>query len=341
MNKKHFWGILIVLIISVCVLYVDLKTTPINQLIKAAQNINFFALIMVFGLMLLSYVCEATILYVLSYRKNEPKRSKWSFFRIPIIQALFNAITPMSTGGQPSQLAAMVQMGIEGGRATSLLLMKFIIYQIVVFFAYVFAIVTGFHMVATKFSALAAFIVLGFLIHINSIVFLLAIFFAYNWTKKAANWLMNLLEKFISEKRVEKWRKATMEKIDTFYTESQKLKKEKKKLWLSAGLTVLQLLFFYSIPYMVLLTLNVRADWLAVTQMNIMIIMFMAIIPIPGASGGAEYSFQTLFSTFVSSHGALVLGMFLWRFATYFFGMILGIFGWIFKQKKIKNTKNS
>ncbi|MBN7276796.1 lysylphosphatidylglycerol synthase transmembrane domain-containing protein [Lactobacillus acetotolerans] len=341
MNKKHFWGILIVLIISVCVLYADLKTTPINQLIKAAQNINFFALIMVFGLMLLSYVCEATILYVLSYRKNEPKRSKWSFFRIPIIQALFNAITPMSTGGQPSQLAAMVQMGIEGGRATSLLLMKFIIYQIVVFFAYVFAIVTGFHMVATKFSALAAFIVLGFLIHISSIVFLLAIFFAYNWTKKAANWLMNLLEKFISEKRVEKWRKATMEKIDTFYTESQKLKKEKKKLWLSAGLTVLQLLFFYSIPYMVLLTLNVHANWLAVTQMNIMIIMFMAIIPIPGASGGAEYSFQTLFSTFVSSHGALVLGMFLWRFATYFFGMILGIFGWIFKQKKIKNTKNS
>ncbi|QJD73849.1 lysylphosphatidylglycerol synthase transmembrane domain-containing protein [Lactobacillus acetotolerans] len=341
MNKKHFWGILIVLIISVCVLYADLKTTPINQLIKAAQNINFFALIMVFGLMLLSYVCEATILYVLSYRKNEPKRSKWSFFRIPIIQALFNAITPMSTGGQPSQLAAMVQMGIEGGRATSLLLMKFIIYQIVVFFAYVFAIVTGFHMVATKFSALAAFIVLGFLIHISSIVFLLAIFFAYNWTKKAANWLMNLLEKFISEKRVEKWRKATMEKIDTFYTESQKLKKEKKKLWLSAGLTVLQLLFFYSIPYMVLLTLNVHANWLAVTQMNIMIIMFMAIIPIPGASGGAEYSFQTLFSTFVSSHGALVLGMFLWRFATYFFGMILGIFGWIFKPKKIKNTKNS
>lgn len=341
MNKKHFWGILIVLIISVCVLYADLKTTPINQLIKAAQNINFFALIMVFGLMLLSYVCEATILYVLSYRKNEPKRSKWSFLRIPIIQALFNAITPMSTGGQPSQLAAMVQMGIEGGRATSLLLMKFIIYQIVVFFAYVFAIVTGFHMVATKFSALAAFIVLGFLIHISSIVFLLAIFFAYNWTKKAANWLMNLLEKFISEKRVEKWRKATMEKIDTFYTESQKLKKEKKKLWLSAGLTVLQLLFFYSIPYMVLLTLNVHANWLAVTQMNIMIIMFMAIIPIPGASGGAEYSFQTLFSTFVSSHGALVLGMFLWRFATYFFGMILGIFGWIFKPKKIKNTKNS
>lgn len=335
MNKKHLWGVAIVLVISGVVLYVDLRSTPIAQLERAARNINLIGLVAVFGLMLLSYVFEASILAVLTKRKNEPKRSKWSFFRIPLIQALFNAITPMSTGGQPSQLAAMVQMGIEGGRATSLLLMKFIIYQIVVFLAYVTTIITGFHMVATKFAGLAIFIAIGFLIHVSSIAFLLAILFAYNWTKKTANWIMNLLAKFINQKRVDIWRKNTLDKIETFYEESQKLKREKKKLIVCVILTVLQLLCFYSIPYMTLVTLNVSADWASVTQMNIMIIMFMAIIPIPGASGGAEYSFQTLFSTFISSNGTLIVGMFLWRFVTYFFGMILGIFGWIFKPVKI------
>ena len=335
MNKKHLWGVAIVLVISGIVLYVDLRSTPIAQLEQAARNINLIGLVAVFGLMLLSYVFEASILAVLTKRKNEPKRSKWSFFRIPLIQALFNAITPMSTGGQPSQLAAMVQMGIEGGRATSLLLMKFIIYQIVVFLAYVTTIITGFHMVATKFAGLAIFIAIGFLIHVSSIAFLLAILFAYNWTKKTANWIMNLLAKFINQKRVDIWRKNTLDKIETFYEESQKLKREKKKLIVCVILTVLQLLCFYSIPYMTLVTLNVSADWTSVTQMNIMIIMFMAIIPIPGASGGAEYSFQTLFSTFISSNGTLIVGMFLWRFVTYFFGMILGIFGWIFKPAKI------
>ena len=335
MNKKHLWGVAIVLVISGVVLYVDLRSTPIAQLERAARNINLIGLVAVFGLMLLSYVFEASILAVLTKRKNEPKRSKWSFFRIPLIQALFNAITPMSTGGQPSQLAAMVQMGIEGGRATSLLLMKFIIYQIIVFLAYVTTIITGFHMVATKFAGLAIFIAIGFLIHVSSIAFLLAILFAYNWTKKTANWIMNLLAKFINQKRVDIWRKNTLDKIETFYEESQKLKREKKKLIVCVILTVLQLLCFYSIPYMTLVTLNVPADWASVTQMNIMIIMFMAIIPIPGASGGAEYSFQTLFSTFISSNGTLIVGMFLWRFVTYFFGMILGIFGWIFKPAKI------
>ena len=340
MNKKHLWGILIVLAISSFVLYTDLKSTPFNEIIDAAKEMNWLAFSAIFLLMLFSFVCEAGILATLAKRKDEPKHSKWSFFRIPIIQSLFNAITPMSTGGQPSMLAAMVQMGIEGGRATSILLMKFIIYQIVVFFAYIFTIVFGFHMVATKFAGLALFIVIGLLIHVCSTLFLLAIMFAYNWTKKATNWLMNLLAKFIKKETVEKWRSATMEKIETFYAESQKLKKEKKKLIVASLLTLLQLLCFYSVPFMVLQALNVHASWLAVTQMNIMIIMFMAIIPIPGASGGAEYSFQTLFSTFVSSHGALILGMFLWRFATYFFGMILGIFGWIFKPKKIKESQN-
>lgn len=340
MNKKHLWGVAIVLVISGVVLYVDLRSTPIAQLERAARNINLIGLVAVFGLMLLSYVFEASILAVLTKRKNEPKRSKWSFFRIPLIQALFNAITPMSTGGQPSQLAAMVQMGIEGGRATSLLLMKFIIYQIVVFLAYVTTIITGFHMVATKFAGLAIFIAIGFLIHVSSIAFLLAILFAYNWTKKTANWIMNLLAKFINQKRVDIWRKNTLDKIETFYEESQKLKREKKKLLVCVVLTVLQLLCFYSIPYMTLVTLNVSTDWASVTQMNIMIIMFMAIIPIPGASGGAEYSFQTLFSTFIASNGTLIVGMFLWRFVTYFFGMILGIFGWIFKPQKLLSPPN-
>lgn len=102
-------------------------------------------------------------------------------------------------------------------------------------------------------------------------------------------------------------------------------------------MTIGQLLCFYSIPYLILLALNLTPSWLDVTQMNIMIIMFMAIVPIPGASGGAEFSFQTLFSTFIHSNILLTLGMFLWRFTTYFFGMILGIFGWLFKPKKVKS----
>lgn len=339
MNKKNLWSITIVLAISVAILYIDLKATPFKQIIHAASSMNWSFFGLIFVMMLLSYTCEALILSVLAKRKGEPKRGFWSFFRIPIIQTLFNAITPMSTGGQPAQLTAMIQMGIEGGRATSLLLMKFIVYQICVFLAYVSTIATGFHLVKTKFSTLAIFIVIGLLIHVVSTLFLLAIMFAYNFTKSATIFLMKILRKIFPAEKVDKWQENTISKIDTFYGESRKLKNEKQKLLKVTFLTILQLLLFYSIPYVVLLALNVHASWLEVTQMNIMITMIMAIVPIPGASGGAEYSFQTLFSTFISSSGTLVLGMFLWRLATYFFGIILGIFGWSIKPKKISSSK--
>ncbi len=334
MNKKHFWGMLLVLLITGFVFYQELKTTSFSAMVKAFKDLNIGFLVLVLMVMLLSYVCEAAILAILAKRPHEPHHGMWAFFRVPLIQALFNAITPMSTGGQPSQLAALVQMGIEGGRATSLLLMKFIIYQIVVFFAYVWTILFGFHIVAAKFSALAIFIAIGFIIHVVSILFLISILFAYRTTKRVTLWLLKQLTHFFSEEKVSKWRKALLEKIETFYAEGQKLKKEKGKLIWSVVLTVAQLLCFYSIPYLVLLALNLTPSWLDVTQMNIMIIMFMAIIPIPGASGGAEYSFQTLFSTFIKSSTDLVLGMFIWRFATYFLGILLGLFGWFFKPTK-------
>lgn len=338
MNKKHLIGVLIVLLISCYVFYQDLKTTDIKSLLLAVKQINPYLLALVFLAMILSFICEAGIIKTLAYRKNDPHYSTWSFLRIPIIQALFNAITPMSTGGQPSQLVAMMQMGIDGGRATSILLMKFILFQVVVFFAYISTIVFGFHMVATKFSALAIFIFIGFLIHITSIIILFSIMFVYNWTKNVANKIINLLGRFFSKEKTEKWRKNILKQIDSFYFESQKLKREKKRLFVAVGLTIMQLLLFYSIPYLVLIALQLKASWIQVTQMNIMIIMFMSIVPLPGASGGAEFSFQTLFRTFVSSHILLVLAMFLWRFTTYFLGMILGLFGWLFKPKKMKSN---
>ena len=76
MNKKHLWGILVVLAISAFVLYADLKATPISEILRAAHGLNIFALIMVFALMLLSYVCEAGILATLAHRKKEPNEIK-------------------------------------------------------------------------------------------------------------------------------------------------------------------------------------------------------------------------------------------------------------------------
>lgn len=338
MNKKEWWGVLVVLAVSALVLYLDLKNTPVATLLAAASKIVPWRLLLTFLAMFLSFVCEAGILRVLAEKPGAAKRSWWSYQRIPLIQALFNGITPMATGGQPSQLAAMVEMGMKGGRATSLLMMKFIIYQLVVLFAYLTSFIFGFRLVATKFAGLAIFILLGFLMHLSSIILLLVAMFAHDWCRKAVAWCMRLLRKFMKKETVDKLERGTLDQVEAFYRESQVLKQEKRKLAAATALTVVQLLLYYSIPYLTLWSLGLSASWANVTLMTIMIIMFMAVIPLPGASGGAEFSFQTLFASFIDQSGTLVLAMFIWRFATYFFGMLLGVIGWTFKPKKLQDA---
>ncbi|WP_201330212.1 lysylphosphatidylglycerol synthase transmembrane domain-containing protein, partial [Lactobacillus nasalidis] len=233
--------------------------------------------------------------------------------------------------------AAMVEMGMSGGRATSILMMKFICYQLVVLAAYVTAFVFGFHLVAGKFAALAVFIFLGFALHVCSIILLLLAMFAHDWTVKAVKGVMRLLGRIFGQKKAQVWEKSTLEQVESFYQESQALKAERKKLWGVVLLTAGQLACYYSAPYLTLRALGQPVDYWQVTLMTILIIMFMAVIPLPGASGGAEFSFQTLFASFISQSGVVVLAMFLWRFATYFFGMLLGLVGWSFKPAKVRD----
>ncbi|MFR0600684.1 lysylphosphatidylglycerol synthase transmembrane domain-containing protein [Lactobacillus equicursoris] len=336
MNKKSFWGIIVVLLISGLVLYFDLKETPVKVLAAAAKQINLGKVALVFLAMLLSYLCEALILRLLAKRPSEAKRSFWSYLRIPLIQALFNGITPMATGGQPSQLAAMAEMGMPIGRSTSILMMKFICYQLVVLAAYLTAFASGFSLVASKFAGLAIFIFIGFALHVSSIILLLLAMFAHDWTRRMVKKLMAFLGKFLPKDKVQSWEEATLAQVESFYQESQALKKEKQKLWGVIPLTILQLLCYYSAPYLTLYAFGLSVSYFQVTIMTILIIMFMAVIPVPGASGGAEFSFQTLFASFIAKPGLVVAAMFVWRFATYFFGMILGIFAWSIKPAKIR-----
>ena len=46
-------------------------------------------------------------------------------------------------------------------------------------------------------------------------------------------------------------------------------------------------------------------------------------VPIPGGSGGLEYGFVAFYGTFITGPKLMAI-MLLWRFVTYYFGMIVG-----------------
>ena len=334
MNRKNILAIILMLALGIGIFAWELKDTNINLIIKSIQNIQVGWLLVAFLSMMLSFLFEALVLKVLLRGRLDHKLSMWEYFRIPLIQALFNAITPFSSGGQPAQLIALMQSKVESGKASSVLLMKFIVFQTMVMVNFIIALIIGFKHISSSFAGLSILIIGGFVIHIVTITILLMIMYYYSFTKRAAVIIMKPI-KLLAKKNGEKWEKVLLEKIDTFYEESLVLKREYKKVIEAAVLTFIQLLFYYLVVYFVLLALHVsNVNIVKVLVLQVMIVMIVSIFPIPGGSGGAEYSFKSLFSGFLTTQSSLILGMFLWRFITYFLGMFLGIIGVAKRPKK-------
>ena len=67
--------------------------------------------------------------------------------------------------------------------------------------------------------------------------------------------------------------------------------------------------------------LNVSIVNVIVTSAYVMLIG--AFVPIPGGTGGLEYGFISFYGNFITGPSLNAI-MLLWRFITYYFGMILG-----------------
>ncbi|USQ69495.1 flippase-like domain-containing protein [Companilactobacillus allii] len=336
MSKKNVFALFIMLGLGFSIFWWEARKINFQSLVTTFQNLNYFWLLIAVLSILLSYGVEALVLHTLLKKDEDRKFGWWEMYRIPLIQALFNAITPFSSGGQPAQLIGLMQSKINAGRASSVLLMKFVIYQTMVLINFIIAMLVSFRSVAEHFSGLATLIVFGMVIHLVTISFLLMIMYYYDFTKKMVHVILKPVLFFLKEEKRDRILQSTIKSIDSFYNESLVLKREKKKVVKASLLTIIQLFLYYFVVYFVLLALNCdHVNIVDVLVMHIMIVMITSIFPIPGGSGGAEFSFKTLFAGFIPSPSGLILGMFLWRFITYYLGMFLGIVA-VSKKPKIK-----
>ncbi len=67
-----------------------------------------------------------------------------------------------------------------------------------------------------------------------------------------------------------------------------------------------------------------QANVVMVTSLDVLIFLVISMFPIPGGAGGAEYSFEMLFRSYITSSSKLAVAMILWRILTYYLGLILG-----------------
>lgn len=273
--------------------------------------------------------------------------------KVAFVGVFFGAVTPSNTGGQPMQLYLMSKMNVGVGFGSACMTQKFVYYQIITGIFSVLAIIIKFDYFKSAFTNIwsTLFIVLGFLTQTVVTVLFLVVSFSPKITGKLIGFIDKLLHKFKFVKNPDKKIVSLKEQVELFHFGNKKLYENKKRTILLYALVALQVLAILSVPYFVYLSFDMQSIAIANNQAPLayldsiciqsFVLFTSNLVPLPGASGGAELAFTMYFSPFfvVASAKKIKPAILLWRFITYYGAIIISApFSYLTKGKRIDDA---
>ncbi len=337
MNKtlKKVGSFLIILIVTALVLYFSLKDN-FEEIVHQVFTINKLFLFLAFLLILAYWIFKAIVMRI-SVRKFKEDYSFGKALRLVVETNFFHAITPFASGGQPYEIYSLKKDHLKMADATNVSIQNFIVYQIALVLLGTTAVICNYfiHMFPSD-SFLRYLVTIGFLCNLVVIIVLFVISFTKKMNRKIINTIIKLLNKIKIVRNKEKTIAKFEKYINEFHTGAKVLIQDKKNFAFMIFCNFMALFSYYLIP---LVLLYGTGDF---TSMNAFesivasayIMMIGSFVPIPGGTGGLEYAFIVFYSNFITGPTLNAI-MLIWRFITYYFGMIIGAITLNFKRKKM------
>lgn len=320
-NKK--FNFILIIFLTVLVLYFALKDN-FFEIIYQIKSIKLLwllvSLVLLFGYWLFSSFSMDLIA-----KKFNPNIKFNKIFKINVITQFFNGVTPSSSGGQPYQIYALKKSGLKLVDSSNVSIQTFVCYQFALVLLGLIAIF--FNKTFSFFNQnklLNLMVIIGFIVNIAVAAFLFLITITKNINKKIINKLINFGIKIKLVKNKNTIVNKLNNSVESFQQGTYTLLKDKKTLFLSLLYQFIGLISLYSIPVAILFGMgdySINIGLSIVTTAYVMVAG--AFIPLPGGTGGLEYSFVSFFGNFISGSKLSAL-MITWRFITYYFGMIVG-----------------
>lgn len=334
-NKK--FNIMLLLFTLALVLFFTLKDN-LSGVIKELSNINIFLFIIAILVYMLSLVFKSISLHIFIKEKDKNKKYKFkNTLSLTLIGQFLNGITPFQSGGQPFQIYLLKKDGFRISDSSCAMIKDFMSYQIALIIMGILALIINLKL---NLVGLNWLIFIGFIINIIVLIFLFLSVFAKKSVIKLANKLISLLVKIRVIKNDDVLRKKIMDGLNNFYEGGIELKNSKTKFSISILTNIINLSLLYIVPFIIFKS----ADFNDITilgsiSLTAFVMLIGNFIPIPGATGGIEYGFIRFFGIYNIKSVLLSSCMLLWRFITYFFGMLVG-FIVLFLKEGFKKNEN-
>lgn len=328
-SKKNLLNISIILVLSFFVIFFFVKddfSGVLDVLMKAQWTFVVLA-IAVYSFM---YIFDAIILLILTRKTKKDYTFKEAMLNT-MVGSFFSAITPSASGGQFAQAYVFEKQGVPVEHSGSILILHFIAYQFVFILysaaAILFRDKNGLNVVHL-FGMDINFLVLVFIgFTINILGIFAVLFLAYfKGVQKFVKWFCRLLGKCHILKHADNVIGKVDEKIYELRKELSDIKGNYKPFIFACLLYVVRFSAYFIIPFFAALALNVKLkpiDVLTALTLSAYVHLVSAFIPIPGASGSSEFFFGLFFANYFGSQTLVASGMLIWRFVTFYFGLIV------------------
>lgn len=326
MNKvlKQFISFLLIFLVTGIVLYFALKDN-FDVIIGEILTMNKFWILLAIFFLFLYYFFRALVINKLSSNFNKEYNLKKAL-RMVIETNFFHAVTPFSTGGQPYEIYSLTKNNLKVTDATNVSIQNFIVYQIALVSLGIIAILynTFFHLFDNS-GVLKSLVTLGFIINFLVIVFLFILTFTKKINKIIIKVIINIMYFFKIIKSKEEKENDINKYLSDFNNGAKLLLKNKREFLISILFHFFGLICLYLIPLFLLYATrnynNFNGIEAVITSSYVMLIG--SFVPIPGGTGGLEYSFVVFYGTFIPNNLVKAI-MLVWRFVTYYLGMIVG-----------------
>ncbi|WP_188541025.1 lysylphosphatidylglycerol synthase transmembrane domain-containing protein [Paenibacillus segetis] len=323
MKNKIFSTIIV--IVTFCIfLSFFLFTKGLPSLIQEIKLLDRSWILLSVVCLLVFWFFEMLVLYIITGKLYPIKRLLARSIKFEMIGQFFGAVSPFSAGSHPAQLYAMTERGIPVGIAGSILMIKFLIHQAVNIAILILAFVYKFGYFNARVDYFPYLCILGLAVHVVIMIF--SVMFSVN--SKLTLRILTAVFKFLHTVRLLKDVDSRLQQIkielEKFHQNAALITKHRRMCLYATLFTCIQYLAFFSIPYCIYRSFGLDSvDMWTLICAQIFLVNFMAIIPLPGAAGGAEGGFYLIYSLFFHS-STILTAIFVWRLLTYYFSIAAG-----------------
>lgn len=347
-SGKLIFNLAVIAISVYLIIYFFVSEDGLIDLLRKPDGCNMLIILAALLVYDLNILVDAfvTLIYVRSKYKDF---SLVESLKVAFVGVFFSAITPSSTGGQPMQLYLMSKKNISVGFGSACMTQKFIVYQIVMTAVSVIAVITRFNYFSDAFTNIwsTLFIVFGFTVQLAMTALFLLVSFSHRVTNKLINLIYKIMKRLKFVKNPDKKVERLHKEVDMFHKTNKELFSSAKRLVVIYLLVFLQVILILSVPYLIYVAFDMAPIARAAGQAPLSFydsiciqsfVLFTAnLIPLPGASGGAELAFTMYFGAFfkIGAISKIKPAILMWRLITYYGAILISApFSYFTKGRK-------